>query len=142
MAWWVIAQAAAQIAGGARSGSVAWKAAKTNYKQMRQTADQIRKESREEAARIRFEADKFAKNQMMGFISSGVTGEGTPTLLTKETYAFGEKEAKAVIEAGKREALNMDRQAKVEKAQGKAAIISSISGGASSASSAFANMKK
>ena len=74
MAWQVIAQVAAKVAGGSYSGSVAWKAAKTNYKQMRQTADQIRKESREEAARIRFEADKFAKNQMMGFISSGVTG--------------------------------------------------------------------
>ena len=136
-----VASAAAQTAGNWIGAAQTWKTSKMNYKNMRQDAETIRRESREEAARIRFEADKFAKDQMMSFISSGVTGEGTPTLLTKETYTLSEKEAQSVIKAGEQEALRMDRQAKAQKHAGKAAIVSAVFGSASSGLDAYSSYK-
>lgn len=130
--WWMIAQAALQLGAGAYKGSQQWKASKQGYKSLREQAEITRMETKREADNIRLEADKFAKQQMMDFISSGVTGEGTPTVLTKDTYTRSEEEAKAVERAGKFEATQLDKQAKQTKSQGKAAIISSIFGGAAS----------
>lgn len=134
MSWGSILSVVGQIGGSALSAAQTWKTSKSNYKSLRQEADTIRSEASSEAETIREEADKFAKQQMMGFVSSGVTGEGTPTVLTKETYELGEEEATNVLEAAEAQATALDRQAKAQKQAGKAAIISAIFGSASSGS--------
>ena len=136
-----LGMAAAQFGASVYQGAQKWKSAKQNYKSLRENAEIVRQETKREAANIRREADMFAKQQMMDFISSGVTGEGTPTVLTKDTYKLGEEEAKATERAGEFEALQLDRQAKQTKSQGKAAIISSIFGGGSSAMGAASAIK-
>ncbi len=141
MEWAAIAMAIGQGVLGGVQASAQWKAAKTNYKQMMNDADMTEKEGKRESERIRLSADKFAKNQMMDFISSGVTGEGTPTQLTKETYKFGEEEATAVLEASRQQALDLRRQAKVTKHQGKIGIASSIFGSAAQGASTYMGAK-
>ena len=128
------------VIGGVQA-SAQWKAAKTNYKQMMNDADVILQEGKRESERIRFETDKFAKNQMMDFVSSGVTGEGTPTTLTKETYKLGNEEADAVMKSAEQQALDLRRQAKVTKHQGKIGIASSIFGSASQGASTYMSAK-
>lgn len=137
MAWGAVIGAVSQTAGNWISAAQTWKTSKLNYKMMMEDADIIMREGRKESERIRVEADKFAKNQIMDFVSSGVTGEGTPTLLTKETYKFGEEEAEATLKRAKKQALDLGRQAKAAKRQGKAAIASAIFGSASSAANAY-----
>ena len=103
-AWASVASSALQIGGNWISAAQTWKTSKMNYKQMRQDADTIRKESREEAARIRFEADKFAKQQMMDFISSGATGRSI-------VDAFAETSRRsicAVMHSGRPSTVGMD----------------------------------
>ena len=136
-----IALALGQLGAGGLEASAQWKAAKTNYKQMMNDADVVEKEGRRESERIRLTADKFAKNQMMDFVSSGVTGEGTPTQLTKETYKFGDEEANAVLESSRQQALDLRRQAKVTKHQGKIGIASAIFGSAAKGASTYMDAK-
>ena len=136
-----LALALGQLGAGGLKASAQWKAAKTNYKQMMNDADVVEKEGRRESERIRLTADKFAKNQMMDFVSSGVTGEGTPTQLTKETYKFGDEEANAVLESSRQQALDLRRQAKVTKHQGKIGIASAIFGSAAQGASTYMGAK-
>ena len=136
-----ISQIVGQGVIGGVQASAQWKASKTNYKQMMNDADTILQEGKRESARIRLTADQFAKNQIMDFVSSGVTGEGTPTQLTKETYKLGEEEATATMKAAEQQALDLRRQAKMTKHQGKIGIASSIFGSASQGASTYMSAK-
>lgn len=128
------------ILGGVQA-SAQWKAAKTNYKQMMNDADTTLQEGKRESANIRDAADRFAKNQIMDFVSSGVTGEGTPALVTRETYTLGNEEADATLKAAEQQALDLRRQAKMTKHQGKIGIASSIFGSASQGASTYMSAK-
>jgi hypothetical protein len=141
MMWAQIAMAVGQGVIGGVQASAQWKAAKTNYKQMMNDADTILQEGKRESANIRDAADRFAKNQIMDFVSSGVTGEGTPALVTRETYTLGNEEADATLKAAEQQALDLRRQAKMTKHQGKIGIASSIFGSASQGASTYMSAK-
>lgn len=128
------------IVGGVQA-SAQWKAAKTNYKQMMNDSDTILQEGKRESANIRDAADRFAKNQIMDFVSSGVTGEGTPALVTRETYTLGNEEADATLKAAEQQAEALRKQAKMTKHQGKIGIASSIFGSASQGASTYMSAK-
>jgi hypothetical protein len=105
----------ALIIGGAAalySGDQTRRAAK---KQARITED----EAAENARRHEIEVRKFASEQELGFLSSGVVLEGSPLLVLKETREQGLLDAEGIRTAGR-------ARASAIRGQGRSAFFSGI----------------
>ena len=130
---------ASQSAGAWISGVSTYKNSLKASQFALEDAELFRIESDLEATRIRDESNRFAKDQAMAYISSGVQAEGTALLVQLETVSMGEMEAKAVEFAGARSAERKEEEAKSAKRAGKAAMVSALFGSASSVGSYVAS---
>lgn len=124
-----------QVAGAWISGVSTYKNSLTQAKFALEDASLFRIEAKTEAARTRDDATRFAKEQAMTYISSGVEAEGTAALVATETIRLGETEAQAIEFAGARAATKAEATAKSAKRAGKAAIAGAIFGSSASVGS-------
>lgn len=87
-------------------------------------------EAEEKARERKRESERLKKRQLVGFLKSGVTLEGTPELLLRETEELGREDVAAIRRTGR-------AQAQGARAQGRQALISGIGGAAGIASGLF-----
>jgi hypothetical protein len=110
MAALAVGQAGLQVVGGIQA----------NREARRQS--RIAKAEAEERAQARArDVKKFRARQMVNFLKSGVTLEGTPTDVLTETEKLGAQEVSSIRGAGRERARTL-------RAQGRQALFSGISG--------------
>ena len=97
--------------------------------------------SSEQARVEREEADRFARQQKLSYLKSGVSLEGSPFLALEETRLQGERNAQEIIASGgasSASTLTEGRQrASQIRASGRRAFISGITKAGSSFESAY-----
>lgn len=139
--FWFAAAALVQAGGQIYGGRQAKKAAKKNEELQRRQAELLYQEAQRDAAKTYEEAVRFAADQKMAFLSSGVEFSGSASDTVKQTLAWGKEEADAILASGKaRKELGMT-EAKITQSMGRAAFTSSILGAAGTGMSAMGNMK-
>lgn len=133
MVWWAVASLATSV----YSGSKQKDAAKAQAGMAEDDARLLKWEAEREAAITRDEGIRYAKEQAMAYMSSGVQLEGSALLTVAETIKLSETEAKAIEYRGGRMADMKNREASIYRKQGRASFISSIFSGASNAASIY-----
>lgn len=122
-----VASAGAKIYGGIS----AYQSSQDQADALRDQGETIKEEAYVDAARIRDEGYRFAQNQVMAFISSGVEMQGTPLLLSNETISLSQFEGERTERRGDAALELANINAKITERTGKAQLISSITGAAS-----------
>lgn len=129
--------AIASIASSVYSGSKQKDADKAQASMAEDDARLLKWESEREAAITRDEGIRYAKEQAMAYMSSGVQLEGSALLTVAETIKLSETEAKAIEYRGGRMSDMKNREASIYRKQGRASFISSVFSGASDAASIY-----
>ena len=140
--WWVAVMKAAETGGQIGGGVRGYKDAKQYGNELRVEGDRMLEEAKVASARILDEADRFAQNQKMQYIGSGVEYAGSAIVNVQQTQAWGKEEAAATLAAGYRAQAEAQKQAKRAKAQGKMQMIQSFFGAAGSGAEAYGAAKK
>lgn len=107
--------------------------------------DQARLATAEAAAQAKRRASdvrRFAANQKVAFLKNGVTLEGSPLIALEDTYTMGQEEVDSIVNRGNAQSNLYWQEAKLSKKQGRAAMISGITGAASSALDSYGTGKK
>lgn len=128
-------------AGKVYGGYSANQAAKREAGLMEDQARLAQAEAAAEAQRKANEVRKFSRTQALAFMKNGVSLEGSPLLSINETIDEGQKEVNAITESGRAKADLYTRKAANVRAEGRAAMIGGILGGASSAGSSYVDGK-
>lgn len=139
---WVAAMYAAQGIVGGAAGVKQYRDAKDDARDMRLEGDRMLEEARTESLRITDQTDRFAQNQKMQYLASGVEYQGSAILNVQQTQTWGAEEAGAVLKAGYRAQSVAQRDAKRLVSSGKMAMIQSFMGSASSGANAVSAAKK
>lgn len=89
----------------------------------------LESESIREGARIEDEGKRFADEQKMAYIGSGVEIGGSAVVTLAQTDKWAATEAEAVRERGRAVRDYQLRSAKIARGQGRAAFVSGVLGG-------------
>lgn len=108
------------------SGVQANKSAKKQASLMEEQGQLQYEDNLRESERILDEGRKFQQEQLMAYISSGVEIQGTPLLTLAETEKNVAEEAEYTVKHGLSQKSLAEKQAKITKSEGKAALIGSI----------------
>lgn len=98
-------------------------------------------EAMREADRIEDEGRRFAANQKMAYVGSGVEIGGSAVVTLAQTDKWAQAEAGAVRDRAKAMRQYYDRSAQIARNQGKAAFISGIAQGIASGVSVYSATK-
>lgn len=82
----------------------------------------IRQKTLEQADRTRLEGLRFLGQQTVSYLKSGVTLEGSPLLVLRETNDLLQLKIDDIVGAGERSAKNKEKQAEIEKKKAQAAL--------------------
>ena len=94
-----------------------------------------------EAARVEDEGKRFAEEQKLAYIGSGVEIGGSAVVTLAQTDKWARTEAEAVRSRGRAVRDYYNRSAKIARGQGRAAFISGIAGGIAQGVSLYAGTK-
>jgi hypothetical protein len=106
---------------------------------MREQGALEQEEAYREASRIRDDGKRFAQEQEMAYISSGVEMVGTPLLMLAETESMAEAEALATEKQGRNRSYYANKSADITASEGRAQLISSILGAGSGLGKAYSD---
>ena len=98
-------------------------------------------EHRREASRIEDEGRRFADEQKMAYIGSGVEIGGSAVVTLAQTDKWARTEAEAVRSRGRAIRDYYGRSAKIARGQGRAAFVSGLVGGLAQGASIYAGTK-
>lgn len=131
--------AAAAVAGGGKilGGMSERDAQKTQAGLYEDQARLAQSEAAANAKRRAIEVRRFAANQKVAFLKNGVTLEGSPLLALEDTYAQGQEEVDMIVKSGTAKSDLYFRQGQLSKKQGRAAMVSGITGAVSTGIQAF-----
>ena len=136
-----IAGAGIGMWGAIQGGIQAKKSSKTQASMILEEGEYQKAESYRSARLVREEANSFAQDQKMQYISAGVEVYGTPTTVIKDTIRQGNEEGVALEKQGDRLLSKAQAEAKAVTKQGKnqmyQGIIGAIGGGMQGAGGAM-----
>lgn len=115
-------------AGGVAGGVEAFRASREEASELRAEGEIVRGESEQAAQDRAIENRKFVADQKLTFLKNGITLEGSPLLVLKETKEIGQREVASIRTRGIRQQSKLRKQAKRTKRAGRAALIKSITG--------------
>lgn len=118
-----------QVGASLYEGSTTRSAYKAQASLVEDDARLLKWEAERDAAVMRDDGQRYAKEQAMAYVSSGVQMSGSALLITAETIKMSEAEAGAIEFRGDRMYDAKMREASNLKKQGKASFISSVLGG-------------
>ena len=130
MSWGIVAVSVV-AAGSIYQGVSAKQQADKQAKLVKEQGGILRDEAYVEAGKIREDGYKFAQEQTMAYLSSGVEITGTPLLLARETLSMAEEEARATEKRGDQGLDLAQKQGNIIKNEGRAQMISGIIGAGS-----------
>lgn len=125
----LLALAGAQALGKGIAGYGAYKSAKETAGSLVAQGELLLSESKADAILIREEANRFAQNQKLQYLSSGVGFGGSALVTIASTKYYGEQEAKAVEKRGAAEFEKYRMQARQIKKKGTMDLVSGIVSG-------------
>jgi len=128
-----VALAAITAGMGIYQGISAQRASNEQAKLMESDGILLESEARREAGRIVEEGQRFADQQKMAYIGSGVEIGGSAVVTLAQTDKWAQEEATAVRDRATAIRKYYDRSAKIARNQGMASFISGIAQGAASA---------
>lgn len=128
------------MVGGAYAGSEQKDMYKSQAGMAKDDANLLKWESEREALVTREEGRRFAKEQAMAYVSSGVQLEGSALLTVTETVKLSETEARAIEYRGNTQYNSKMRESELLTKQGKAAFVSSVFGSTGQAVQTYSSL--
>lgn len=119
-----VASAFLQVGGGLAARKEADRQAVEALRQ----GDIARQEAEAEAQRRRREVKQTKSKQLVGFLKSGVSLEGTPFAVLQETERLGAEEVSAIRRAGFERQRAFGAQARALRVSGRQQLLTGISG--------------
>lgn len=125
---WLAIGTMAAAGGQVYSGMEAKKAASKQASLQEYQGQLAREEAEREASKTEKDAKSFRSKQMVAYLKSGVTLEGSPLLVLEDTIKQGQEEADAIRKRGYATQTLYNEEAQITRQEGKAAYISGILG--------------
>lgn len=123
-------------------GMQAQKAANAEANLEQQQGDILLAESKTNAANEAYNEKQFVGKQRLAFLANGVSLEGSPSEVLKDSTAYGQSQVDAILRQGQSQYSLAYQQAAITKNKGRAALIAGIAGGATDITSGIANASK
>lgn len=133
--------ASAQLASGIIQGFAGFTAKNSQANQYDSAGATLEAEHMREANRIEDEGKRFAADQKMAYIGSGVEIGGSATVTLAQTDAWAKAEAESVRSRGRALRSYNERSGRIARSQGRASFISGVAGGLSKAMSTYASTR-
>lgn len=99
-------------------------------------------EAQTNAQNTAFNETQAVGKQQLSFLANGVTLEGSPSLVVKQSTAYGQQQVNSILKQGAAQDSLAIAQAAQTQNQGRAALIAGISQGVGSAASGIGNLYK
>lgn len=130
-------------AGASISGGIsAQKSANQEADLQRQQGDIALSESKTNATNEAYNQSQAVGNQRLAFLANGVTLEGSPTEVLKQSTAYGQSQVDSILKQGVSQQSLAYQQAQITKNQGRAALIAGYGQAAGSVAGATGTLYK
>lgn len=123
-------------------GLATYNAAKSEASLLAEQARLAQKEIQYEAVQKQREVDRFAGEQTMAYLSSGVTLEGSPLQVLEETRRLGKQEVDAITARANAVANLGQKKASSTAGRGRNALLGAFAGAALGGASTYAIGRK
>lgn len=139
-----IAIVGATVGAGASvyGGISAQKSANAEANLQKQQGDILLAESKTNAANETYNQTQAVGKQRLAFLANGVSLEGSPSMVLKDSTAYGQQQVDAILKQGQANYSLAYQSAAITKNKGRAALIAGLAGGVTDITSGVSNASK